>query len=570
MPEHAADANRNLHLRRTGPHSPFDFTPSARCSYPTKGIGPHLLLREVENATECEALCATTPRCIAAQYNHPTCNATTREEVEKSRDRPCHTMPTCVLRASCLERIRAGPPERADVYHRWGPTWPPAVTPSTVQWHMNATLVIVSYKASLAYLRTLPGNIMDIVVYHKADSGNPNITYNPMTRASCQQQRSSRRRQQRQQRSLHRSQRSSQRSSSQQCSPISSLILARVRTLSHLATQSDANPCPASISRSISRSISPASAANYVLSHLREQEMCGSSSSSSSSSSKGGGGSARSSRSSNDSTYGSTLAKYGYAININDVFRPNLGRLHYPSQSQCRLGCVCGKRTLANRPRLAYFATLPNYGLTHKEPHGGSREPYGYLQFILDFWDNLPPVVVFSQDDCLARGCMWGMLLPGLAKRFQHWQKEWREGVPITQKNCLCKYIREDTYRNKVKRQRRLKSLGQPREARACAPCARCLRALAACVRSLPACLLARPGLACSDGCTVSSSACAWEGLLLVPFHVICAGALLQLQPEHAKHHRHVATGCRLRRGARDASFPAKVDVRAYAAAGDG
>ena len=59
---------------------------------------------------------------------------------------------------------------------------------------------------------------------------------------------------------------------------------------------------------------------------------------------------------------------------------------------------------------LKYYATIPNYGQTHKLPFGGSREPYGYLQFILDFWDNLPNVMIFSQDDCLARGCYWGMV----------------------------------------------------------------------------------------------------------------------------------------------------------------
>ena len=103
----------------------------------------------------------------------------------------------------------------------------------------------------------------------------------------------------------------------------------------------------------------------------------------------------------------------------------------------------CG---VTNRPRLQYFAHLPNYGRTHTSPRGGSREPYGYLQFIRDFWDNLPPVVVFSQDDCLARGCMWGNQLPGLEKRLRHWQQEWGEGTRITQRNCLCKFVREHKF----------------------------------------------------------------------------------------------------------------------------
>lgn len=63
----------------------------------------------------------------------------------------------------------------------------------------------------------------------------------------------------------------------------------------------------------------------------------------------------------------------------------------------CNKGCKCRRRGKHQRPWLQYFVTVPNYGQTMKPPFGGSREPFGYLQFILDFWDNLPPVVIFTQ-----------------------------------------------------------------------------------------------------------------------------------------------------------------------------
>ena len=113
------------------------------------------------------------------------------------------------------------------------------------------------------------------------------------------------------------------------------------------------------------------------------------------------------------------------------------------------VGCMCGPRPRNERPRLQYFAVLPNYGLQQKEPYGGSREPYGYFQFILDFWDNMPPVVIFSQDDCLARGCAWGNQLPGLPLRLQSWEKEWGARSLPKQSNCLCKFIREDKYKGR-------------------------------------------------------------------------------------------------------------------------
>ena len=68
--------------------------------------------------------------------------------------------------------------------------------------------------------------------------------------------------------------------------------------------------------------------------------------------------------------------------------------------------CDCSTRRNDDH-RLAYYRLLPNYGRTdgkvgtngnNPNPRGGSREPYPYLQFILDFWDNLPNVLIFTQE----------------------------------------------------------------------------------------------------------------------------------------------------------------------------
>ena len=58
----------------------------------------------------------------------------------------------------------------------------------------------------------------------------------------------------------------------------------------------------------------------------------------------------------------------------------------------------------------------------------------------------MPPVVIFSQDDCLARGCAWGQALPSLHYRLAHWHKEWAAKRGITRGNCLCKYMVEFKY----------------------------------------------------------------------------------------------------------------------------
>ena len=54
---------------------------------------------------------------------------------------------------------------------------------------------------------------------------------------------------------------------------------------------------------------------------------------------------------------------------------------------------ACGLRAKLN---MGAGANAPQ-GSTTKTPYGGSREPYVMLQFVIDFWENLPPVVIFSQ-----------------------------------------------------------------------------------------------------------------------------------------------------------------------------
>ena len=128
---------------------------------------------------------------------------------------------------------------------------------------------------------------------------------------------------------------------------------------------------------------------------------------------------------------------------------PGPQRIAHPAApgQPCPRGCKCGARPAADVPNLAYFAVIPNYGQTGKIPYGGSREPYGYLQFILDFWGNLPPVVIFSQDDCLARGCAWGARLERLDTALRDWPRHF-SGIPSAS-NCFCKFIREDKYLNR-------------------------------------------------------------------------------------------------------------------------
>jgi hypothetical protein len=91
---------------------------------------------------------------------------------------------------------------------------------------------------------------------------------------------------------------------------------------------------------------------------------------------------------------------------------------------------------------IRYFTHMPNVGI-----NGGSRETAVYLKYILDFYDNLPPVVIFSQDEP-GEGS-WRTWLDGpkphlkevtatsdLASRFGAFTKE----------ACMCKWTTETFY----------------------------------------------------------------------------------------------------------------------------
>lgn len=110
----------------------------------------------------------------------------------------------------------------------------------------------------------------------------------------------------------------------------------------------------------------------------------------------------------------------------------------------------CAPDSGGRRHHLAYWTTLPNYGRTSgdpkKVPRGGAREPYVFFQFILDFWDNLPNVVIFTQDDCLKfTGCTW-LRLPRLYPALEDWTSRWSATVPFSRDNCFCRLVYESTY----------------------------------------------------------------------------------------------------------------------------
>ena len=407
-PTTAAFANQSLGLRTTA--YPFDYFPASRCINVTGA--PLQVVPNVRDHSACEALCTANTKCMAAQFDHPwgptepctnetnpvpsaeelrklgvclgRCNTTSRSDSSLAkcdawcqsrrlslRLKPCLLQPRCVLYDFCLERVAAPQPTRSDVMHRWGPTWPPGVQPKDVVWKTNATVVIVSYKNSLSWLRSLPGGMLDVVVYHKYDLGHPNISYPPM-------------------------------------------------------------------------------GADYILGHLAEQELCG----------YDGSGEPKAAvrrRPVHDANFSARVASertpgVQMARTMEVLATRKDQRLHFPNpKGYCAPGCVCGRREQSKRPRLQYFAVLPNYGQARVAPYGGSREPYGYFQFVLDFWDNLPPVTIFTQDDCLARGCGWGVQLPALSERLKAWEHEWGEHKAPSKSNCLCKFIREENYMPKAK-----------------------------------------------------------------------------------------------------------------------
>lgn len=93
------------------------------------------------------------------------------------------------------------------------------------------------------------------------------------------------------------------------------------------------------------------------------------------------------------------------------------------------------------RQYLSYTAQLPNYGEEVGAIRGGSREPYVYIRFILDFWRNMPNVVVFAQDDT-------GPRIEQLASTLPRWQDVFHPIQRPTALNCACNYKVEPAFNN--------------------------------------------------------------------------------------------------------------------------
>ena len=138
-------------------------------------------------------------------------------------------------------------------------------------------------------------------------------------------------------------------------------------------------------------------------------------------------------------------------FNFRSATHPRVGFPLDPCQpGQCN--CSTGRN---DDHRLAYYRVLPNYGRTdgkirangdnHNAP-GGSREPYPYLLFILEFWDNLPNVLIFTQDDCVHKTCTWMISAPRSIAMLQNWRQHWGEPLAPTRYNCMCRYMVEHNY----------------------------------------------------------------------------------------------------------------------------
>ena len=185
----AAAPNGSLGLRTTGldgsgrSSSAFDYTPSARCApgfaaaniaendqEPPLTRQPSIGHHYVVHRDECEALCRKHHECVAAEFHHwgPRSRfARQAARLYKAKVQNCASqidciqrysglkvplpkalplppapptpaLPTCVLHRGCLQRDSAPAPGRVDVMHRWGPTWPPGMPPSSVRWTTNA------------------------------------------------------------------------------------------------------------------------------------------------------------------------------------------------------------------------------------------------------------------------------------------------------------------------------------------------------------------------------------------------------------------------------------------------
>lgn len=91
---------------------------------------------------------------------------------------------------------------------------------------------------------------------------------------------------------------------------------------------------------------------------------------------------------------------------------------------------------------LRYFAHLTNFG-----EKGGSREALVYLQFLIDFYDNLPATVVFSQDEQgLSGNDAWVPFLTAGGELGSVPLDDTFQAGGINKDNCLCAWVTEDVY----------------------------------------------------------------------------------------------------------------------------
>ena len=88
---------------------------------------------------------------------------------------------------------------------------------------------------------------------------------------------------------------------------------------------------------------------------------------------------------------------------------------------------------------LRYFTHLPNFGKV-----GGSRETVVYLQFLLDFYDNLPQTIIFSQDEI---GPWSRFLMPSFGNSSTVSLGQGFQGNRIEKENCMCTWEHETFYK---------------------------------------------------------------------------------------------------------------------------
>ena len=83
-----------------------------------------------------------------------------------------YEQPSCILHPNCLHRV---PSESTScvVIERSAPSWP-ARAQLTRSWRTNATIVISSFAADLAWSSRLPRAVFDLVVYQKVEVSRTN------------------------------------------------------------------------------------------------------------------------------------------------------------------------------------------------------------------------------------------------------------------------------------------------------------------------------------------------------------------------------------------------------------